>query len=109
MNDFFRKKRTIFFFCFCGLLIVLLLVTYGKLATQPVTPSAKRILPVERGSIVDRYGSPLAVQVDFYHIGVTLKNLDDKDKPEFAANIALPLSLSEEEVMSLLNTSKKFV
>lgn len=109
MNDFFRKKRTIFFFCFCGLLIVLLLVTYGKLATQPVTPSAKRILPVERGSIVDRYGSPLAVQVDFYHIGVTLKNLDAKDKPEFAANIALPLSLSEEEVMSLLNTSKKFV
>lgn len=52
---------------------------YARLAFTPqvqITPSSPVI---ERGSIADRAGKPLAVQTNFYHVGVTprlIKNID---------------------------------
>lgn len=109
MNDFFKKKRTIGFFVFCGILIGLIIFTYAKLAMKPVTPVAKNKTTVERGSIVDRSGQPLAVQTNFYHIGVSLKNLKEDTKQNFAINCAQALELSPEEILDILDTSKNFV
>jgi len=110
MNDFFKKKQTIAFFVVIGLFIGLLIFTYAKLSMKPVSPVAKNKPVVERGRIVDRLGYPLAVQIDFYHVGVSMKSLKESKKTdEFIRNISPVLDMSEEDVTKLLNTSKSFV
>jgi len=110
MNNFFKKKQCIFFFVVCALCLGALLFTYAKLAMQPAAPVAKNKTTVERGSIVDRSGYPLAVQTNFYHIGVSMKTLkESKNGDSFVQNIAPALDMSEEEVSKLLSTSKNFV
>ena len=61
MNDFFKIKRVIFFSVLVGICIILMVVQYFRLSMQPVTAIAKDIPEVERGSIVDRLGVPLAI------------------------------------------------
>ena len=111
MNQFFKPKQTVFFFICCGICILVLLFTYAKLSLQPVVPIAQNTPEVERGSIVDRAGFPLAVQTNFYHVGVSVKNLRDnnKVKARFASEIAPLIEMEEEEVLSLLDTNKSFV
>ncbi len=111
MNQFFRPKQTIFFFVFCGLCLVVLLFTYARLSLQPVTPVSQNAPSVERGSIVDRVGVPLAVQTDFYHVGVSVKNLRDNDKvrERFIEDIAPYLEMEPETIADLLNTDRSFV
>lgn len=111
MNDFFKIKRTVFFFICCGICIAALLYAYAKLAVQPVTAVSQNKTQVERGSIVDRSGFPLAVQTNFYHVGVSVKNLRENSKARdtFAQDIAVPLGMSAAEVEAILNTSRSFV
>ena len=111
MNDFFKIKRLITLLVLLVIFVIALVVSYTKLAFAPVTPIAKNKPTVERGSIVDRSGYPLAVQTNFYHVGVSVKNLKDssKSKENFAQNIAPVLDMTESEVMTILNTSKSFV
>ena len=111
MNSFFRPKQTIFFFICCGLCVIVLLFTYAKLSLQPVAPVAQNTPVVERGSIVDRVGVPLAVQTDFYHVGVSVKNLreNSKERERFAADIAPYLEMDEETILNILNTDRSFV
>ena len=110
MNDFFKIKRLITLLVLLVIFVIALVVSYTKLAFAPVTPIAKNKPTVERGSIVDRSGYPLAVQTNFYHVGVSVKNLKDssKSKENFAQNIAPVLDMTESEVMTILNTSKSF-
>ena len=78
MNSFFKKKQSIFFFICCAIVFFALIFAYGKLALQEV-PSISKTKPyVERGLIVDRYGAPLAVPTNTYHIGVTVKDIKNK-------------------------------
>ncbi len=111
MNDFFKIKRTIFYFICCGVCVAVILYAYAKLAVQPVTPISQNKVQVERGSIVDRSGFPLAVQTNFYHVGVSVKNLRDNSKARetFAEDISVPLGMSAAEVEAILNTSRTFV
>lgn len=111
MNQFFRPKQTIFFFVFCGLCLIVLLFTYAKLSLQPVAPVAQNTPVVERGSIVDRVGVPLAVQTEFYHVGVSVKNLreNSKDRERFAEDIAPYLEMESETVLHILDTDRNFV
>lgn len=111
MNDYFKIKRTIFYFICCGVCIAALLYAYAKLAVQPLTPISQNKVQVERGSIVDRSGFPLAVQTNFYHVGVSVKNLKDnaKTREAFAEDISVPLGMSAAEVEAILNTSRTFV
>lgn len=106
MNNFFKKKKLIFFLICCGLCIFALLFKFAKLAVQPVTPISQSRPTVERGAIVDRSGFPLAVQTNFYHVGVSVKNIRDKQK--FAQDIAPALGLEENQVLSSINTSRSF-
>ena len=111
MNNYFKSKQTIFFFICCGIFLLALIFTYAKLSFQPVTPIARAKTAVERGSIVDRSGFPLAVQTNFYHAGVSVKNLRDNEKlrERFAKDISEVLDLEESSVLSILNTSRSFV
>ena len=111
MNQFFRPKQTIFFFICCALCLLVLLFTYAKLSLQPVTPVAQNMPPVERGSIVDRSGFPLAVQTNFYHVGVSVKNIRDNEKLKrrFAEDVAPLLDMLPEDVVSLLSLNRSFV
>ena len=111
MNDFFKKKQTVFFFICCGLCIGAILIRYAKLAMLPVSASSPAREIVERGSIVDRSGFPLAVQTNFYHVGVTLRNIRDnkKVKEAFTSDVAPLLNMSESEINELLNTKKSLL
>lgn len=111
MNDFFKTKRIIVFFVACIIFVIALTITYAKIAFSPVTPIAKKNPPIERGSIVDRLGSPLAVQTNFYHVGVSVKNIKDnqKLKENFANKVAPVLDLTESDILTILKTSKPFV
>ena len=111
MNQFFRPKQTIFFFFFFLLCLIVLLFTYAKLSLQPVAPVAQNTPVVERGSIVDRVGVPLAVQTEFYHVGVSVKNLRENSKvrERFAEDIAPYLEMESETVLHILDTDRNFV
>ena len=111
MNQFFRPKQTIFFFICCGICLLVLLFTYAKLSLQPVTPVAQNTPAVERGSIVDRSGFPLAVQTNFYHVGVSVKNLRDNEKlrNRFIEDVAPMLEMLPEEILEIIDTNKTFV
>lgn len=111
MNNFFNKTKIIIFFIFCGLCVFVLFYQYAKLALKPV-PSATQNKPlVERGSIVDRTGYPLAVQTNFYHMGVSLKDIRDnsKIKEKFVNDISPVLEIEKDSLKSLLESSKNFV
>lgn len=110
-NHFFKKTQCIIFFIFCGILVALLLYKYAYLAIQPVRPVSQNVTNVERGSIVDRSGFPLAVQTNFYHVGVSVKTFREntKSKESFAKNIAPLLGMEENEVTQILDTGKSFV
>ena len=110
MNDFFKTKRFIAFAIITGISILLLIVQYGRLSIQPVTAISKDIPEVERGSIVDRVGVPLAVQTDFYHVGVSVKNLKNEDKARrFANDVAPLLNMDSDTIVNILDTDRNFV
>lgn len=110
-NSFFKKTQAIIFFVFCGILLALLFYKYAYLAFQPVTPVSQNKTSVERGSIVDKYGAPLAIQTNFYHVGVSVKTFREstKTKESFAEAVAPVLGMEESEIISILDTNKSFV
>ena len=111
MNTFFKPVRTIIFFVLTGISILVILFAYAKLSLQPVKPMAQNRQEVERGSIVDRSGFPLAVQTNFYHVGISTRNIKDDEvkKTSFARDIAPLLSMDEETVLNTISSSKSFV
>lgn len=106
MNDFFKTKRLVIFFIVCMLLIGYILYSYAKLASNPPSIIQNAEKSTERGSIFDRDGYPLAVQTNFFHIGVSPKQI--KDKEDFSKKIAPILSMTQEEVLLLINKTKSF-
>ena len=111
MNDFFKPVRTIIFFVLSGLCILVILFAYARLSVQPVRPIAQNKTEVERGSIVDRSGFPLAVQTNFYHVGVSTRDIRDNEtkKAAFAHDIAPLLNLDENIVLNTISSTKSFV
>ena len=107
MNSFFRNKRLIVFFSFCGLLVAAILVAYLRLALQPAAPKPQNLPVIERGSIVDRSGFPLAVQTNFYRVGVSTKDI--KNTQLFSKNMAPVLGVSEEELFARIDKRRDYV
>ncbi|MBR5400986.1 MAG: transpeptidase family protein [Treponema sp.] len=107
MNSFFRPKRLIVFFSLCSIVVVAILVAYLKLALAPAAPKAQNTPVIERGSIVDRAGFPLAVQTNFYRIGL---NTRDVRNPElFSQNMAAVLGMTEEELKEKVSVYREYV
>ena len=71
MNGFFPKWRIIVFSVFCFLLTGTILIRYASLSAKEPERIAQKPPAVERGSIVDRNGKPLAVDTNFFHLEST--------------------------------------
>ena len=109
MNGFFNKKALIGMLAVFGIFVISVLVLYAKLAFTPVSSIVSSAPPVQRGSIVDRNGKPLAVQTNFYHVGVTPHLV--RNKAQFADDVSGPLGMESSDIMRILeqNSAASFV
>lgn len=107
MNDFFKQKRLIAFFAVFSIVGISIIASYFKLAINPVSSQAKNMESVERGSIVDRQGVPLAVQTNFYRIGVNTRDI--KNKEYFAEKMAGVLETTAEELMERISKKREYI
>lgn len=104
MNSFFNKtalKIVLFFVC---VFFIYTLAKYVSLAFTPIGKISSKTQTVERGSIVDRSGKPLAVQTNFYHVGVTPKRI--KNPEQFAKDLADPLNMQESELLRIIQQAE---
>ena len=92
-----------------GIFVIYVLVLYAKLAFTPVSSIVSSAPPVQRGSIVYRNGKPLAVQTNFYHVGVTPHLV--RNKAQFADDVSGPLGMESSDIMRILeqNSAASFV
>ena len=109
MNGFFNKKALIGMLAVFGIFVIYVLVLYAKLAFTPVSSIVSSAPSVQRGSIVDRNGKPLAVQTNFYHVGVTPHLV--RNKAQFADDVSGPLGMESSDIMRILeqNSAASFV
>ena len=109
MNNFFRRRFLIAALIFAGLIILTELAFYLKLALIPSSQTKIYSHITERGSIVDRNGKPLAVQANFYNVGVSPKQIPDKK--QFAKDVSQVLQIPESKINSKidLNSEKNYV
>lgn len=109
MNNFFRRRFLIAALIFAGLIILTELAFYLKLALIPSSQTKIYSHITERGSIVDRNGKPLAVQANFYNVGVSPKQIPDKK--QFAKDVSQVLQITESKINSKidLNSEKNYV
>ena len=109
MNGFFNKKALIGMLAVFGIFVIYVLVLYANLAFTPVSSIVSSAPPVQRGSIVDRNGKPLAVQTNFYHVGVTPHLV--RNKAQFADDVSGPLGMESSDIMRILeqNSAASFV
>src|SRR5574344_1214157 len=98
VNGYFKKHKLIILGVFSSLFIILLLVTFGRLAFKPKQTISPALPQVERGSIVDRNGKPLAVQTNFYHFGVTPSSIKPELIDTFALDVAPVLEMTNTEI-----------
>lgn len=105
ISSFFKSKRVIIFFVLCAICLGLLLVQYFRLALQPAAPRKENPPVIERGSIVDRTGFPLAVQTNFYNVGLNTRDIKNKEIA-FCEQIAAPLGLEVDELIEKVTSRK---
>lgn len=85
------------------LFALFVMYTYINLSFSPVKDMDDEPSAISRGSIVDKNGSPLAVQINFYNIGVTPRLMKRIDINDFAASVAPLLDMSAQSVLNLIN------
>ncbi len=86
INDFYPRKRLIFFGAATVIFIALLTFSYGRLMLRPQSEPKTRTIITERGAILDRDGKILAIQTTLYNIALTKSAIPD------VMNLALVLS-----------------
>ena len=79
LNNFFSKPRLIVLIVFFILFAAYIIVSYGILAFKENSTTASVSIEVERGSILDNSGKPLAVDTTFYHLAATPSMLEGKE------------------------------
>ena len=109
MNNFFRRKLFISALILAGLIILAELAFYLKLALIPSSQTKIYSHISERGSIVDRNGKPLAIQTNFYDVGVSPQTISEKKT--FAKDVSQILQIPESTIISKidLNSKKNYV
>lgn len=110
MNDFFKKPALISMGVILCAFCVYVFVKYAQLSFTTVSAIVESVPMVSRGSIVDRTGKPLAVQTNFYHVGIT-PNLVKGSIRSFAEDIAGPLGMTADEILGIIqkNPDASFV
>ena len=105
MNTFYRKPRLWIVLIPCVLVVFYILSKFASLAKQPEPVLTASMPTIERGSIVDRNGRPLAVVTNFYHFVVTPKLIEDIDG--FSALAAPLLNMTQEEIAEKIYKNPK--
>lgn len=105
MNGYFKKSALITVCSVISIFFIYVIIKYGILAFTPIAKIQGTTPSVERGSIVDRNGKPLAVQTNFYHVGVTPHSI--KNKEQFARNMAAALEMTSEQLLSIIEQGEK--
>lgn len=105
MNGYFKKSALITVCSVISIFSIYVIIKYGILAFTPIAKIQGTTPSVERGSIVDRNGKPLAVQTNFYHVGVTPHSI--KNKEQFARNMAAALEMTPEQLLSIIEQGEK--
>ncbi len=105
MNGFFRKPALFALFACGAIFFIYVAAKYVELAFTPVAHITLPAPPPERGAIVDRTGKPLAVQTNFYHIGVAPRFIKNAD--QFVKDVAEPLEMREADLKALIERADK--
>ena len=105
MNCYLNKTALKVILGLTGAFFIYIFSKYAVLSFTPVGKISQKSQTVERGSIVDRSGKPLAVQTNFYHVGVTPHLI--KNKEQFSQDIAGALGLTPSEVFNLISKNDK--
>ncbi len=103
MNGFFPKWRIVVFAVLASLMTLTVIIRFGQLSFEETERIVKSSPSVERGSIVDRNGKPLAVDTNFYHIGINPQKI--KNPEQFSKDIAPSLGMSENEVLDIIRNT----
>lgn len=104
MSAFFNKFRIGFIFFICAVSLIYVYIKFVNLAFYPQKKTITAPVTIERGSITDRNGKPLAVQTNFYHFVVTPKLIKSPD--EFAERICAPLNMGIQEITQKIKDAK---
>lgn len=104
INQNYSKIRLWIVFVIFGIFALYILISYGKLSFTPLAENKKQSIKIERGSILDSSGKPLAVSASFYHVGVK-PSVVEKYKANLAKVLASPLKMSEEEILSTIDNA----
>ena len=99
-----NKKRFLIIIIPCVLLACYIYIKFAILFFGPQKKITSVTKSVERGSIVDRNGRPLAVQTNFYHFGVSPKAV--KNPKEFSEQICDALNMEALEIENRINDNK---
>lgn len=102
-NRFLIKGRAIGILAVCALFMVFILIKFITLASSKLPPAKKMPPKIERGSIVDRSGKPLAVSTNFYDFGVTPSMV--KNVGAFAEAVAKDLEMNPIVIQNIINSS----
>ena len=100
MNNFFPKWRIITFSIVSVLMVAVLIARYAHLSFAPQEKIIPRKPDIERGSIVDRNGKPLAVETHFFHMGINPQKI--KNPEQFAKDVGPALGMSEAEILEII-------
>ena len=98
------KRRFIIVFSMLGVFLIYLLVHYAALMIKGDLPSARRLKAVipERGSIVDRNGNIIAIQIRFADVSVWRPYIDDVNI--LADEISVFLEMPPDDIRKKINT-----
>src|SRR5574344_1760287 len=111
VNSFFKKVRLWIVIVPTILFTLFVIYKFGALAFSPQKPLVPEKPAVERGSIVDRNGKPLAVQTNFYHFGVSPTTLKKEHFAAFSKDVAPILGIDSNTILSSLQAyeTKSFI
>lgn len=104
VNQHYSKFRLGLIFSLFGLLAIYILIVFAKLSFTPINENKEKTIEVERGSILDNSGKPLAISAKFYHVGVKPSHVESY-KEELAECLATPLKLSKEEILNTIESA----
>jgi cell division protein FtsI (penicillin-binding protein 3) len=79
---------------------------YRKLAAEERV--IKHVLTGVRGTIYDATGQPLAMTLETFTVTADPAQMAAKDKPKYAAELARPLGMPQQQVLSLLEHPTRF-
>lgn len=105
-NRFLIKGRAVAVLVICVLVMAIIFIKFAVLATKPVPVAKLKSPKIERGSIVDRSGKPLAVSTNFYDFGVTPSMMEPEEIEYFANTVAPELNMNPAVIQNIIKSSR---